>query len=411
MSDRIKNILIGLFIVAAIGSTIWTILFLEPSIGDGKKTVHVQFTDISGVNIGTRVNLAGRSVGEVVAIQVTEKARNQRIDSLNRVYYYQLTLKVDSTVDIYSSDEVAVRTTGLLGEKSISIIPKAAKKGQTAKIITNQVIYGNAIDPLQNALVQFSEMSDEIETLVKDVDTWFIANKEDLGNSVRSFGKSMDSANSLMADAKEKDLVGSIKKTVDELYSDLNMVNDMLQEARDNEAMAKVNTIINNVADASESIKTDGVEIMQNLNIVSQQLADGKGTVGKLLTSDNLYLRVETFMSKANTLMNDINHYGLLFGYDKKWQRQRTRKANEMQALKTPKGFKNYFESEVDTVNTSLARLSILLEKAEAPLEKQRIMSSNAFKGDFATLMREVKGLLDSLQLYNEELMQNTANK
>ena len=39
MSDKIKNILIGLFTLMAIAITVAIILFLEPSIGDGKKTL------------------------------------------------------------------------------------------------------------------------------------------------------------------------------------------------------------------------------------------------------------------------------------------------------------------------------------------------------------------------------------
>ena len=103
--------------------------------------------------------------------------------------------------------------------------------------------------------------------------------------------------------------------------------------------------------------------------------------------------------------MNDVNHYGLLFQYDKHWQRMRTKRANLIEALKTPDQFKNYFQREVDDVTTSLARISVLLEKAENAQTKEKIIQSPLFKQDFSELMRQIEDLLKSAKLYNEQLM------
>ena len=68
MTDKSKNILIGLFVLMSIIIIIATVLFLQPSIGDGKKTLNVRFSNISGIHIGTRVTLAGKPIGEVEKI-------------------------------------------------------------------------------------------------------------------------------------------------------------------------------------------------------------------------------------------------------------------------------------------------------------------------------------------------------
>jgi phospholipid/cholesterol/gamma-HCH transport system substrate-binding protein len=112
-------------------------------------------------------------------------------------------------------------------------------------------------------------------------------------------------------------------------------------------------------------------------------------------------------MNKGETLMNDMNHYGLLFQYNKQWQKGRTRKANFVKALDTPQEFRNYFEGEVDSMTTSLGRLTELMERAGSE-ERSRIVKSDAFKRDFATLMRQVQGLTDSLKLYNEGMIAQT---
>jgi phospholipid/cholesterol/gamma-HCH transport system substrate-binding protein len=71
MTDKMKNILIGLFVSAAVTLTIAMILFLDPKIGDGKKTLEVRFSNISGITIGTRVTFAGKPVGEVESIFIS----------------------------------------------------------------------------------------------------------------------------------------------------------------------------------------------------------------------------------------------------------------------------------------------------------------------------------------------------
>src|SRR3990167_7115949 len=151
MSDRIKNILIGLFVVGAIGIMVSLVLFLKPTVGDGKKILNVRFTNITGIGIGTRVTFAGKPIGEVTPIRELPQAR-EKADDRGRIYMYQLTLKVDSNVDVYSNDEIAIKTTGLMGEKSIAILPKASTPAKPAHPITDQVVYANSIDPLEHTL-------------------------------------------------------------------------------------------------------------------------------------------------------------------------------------------------------------------------------------------------------------------
>ena len=69
MIDYMKNMLIGLFVVVACGLVVGIILFLEPTVGDGKEKLIVRFSNINGLSVGTRVMFAGKPVGEVVSIE------------------------------------------------------------------------------------------------------------------------------------------------------------------------------------------------------------------------------------------------------------------------------------------------------------------------------------------------------
>src|SRR5271154_2662021 len=104
MGEQTKNMLIGVFVIATCGVIIWLIMFLKPTVGNGKETLYVRFSTINQLNIGTRVLFAGRPVGEVFAIQEIHDARKKPIaDALGEIYYYQLVLKVDSSVKVYDT--------------------------------------------------------------------------------------------------------------------------------------------------------------------------------------------------------------------------------------------------------------------------------------------------------------------
>ncbi len=401
-----KNLLIGLFIVASLFAVAISILFFKPSIGDGKKTLHVRFSNIAGISLGTRVTLAGKPVGEVVAIQEVKTARENPMDALGRIYFYELTLRVDSSVEIYNTDQIAIRTTGLLGEKSIAIIPMAPSKGEESKLVTDQILYADSTEPLEQAFHQVSQVAEKMESAVGNFEQWFVENKEELSSAIESFANAMGEVHITLKSFNEKDMVSSIQDAVVVFTDNMKLIRGALQEMHQKEMVSKFDEILTNFVEASQSIKTDGSAMLANISKFTKDIADGKGTLGRLISDDDFYLRITNIMGKVDTLMNDINHYGLLFQYDKHWQRIRTKKANLVNALQSPKEFRQYYESEIDCVGTGIERLSMLLERAEKQQKKEEILRSSSFKKEFSDLLKKVDGLMDSLKLYNEDLIQ-----
>lgn len=365
MTVPIKNMLVGALILCAIALISVVILFLKPTIGDGKQTFYVRFSSINGLNVGTRVLFAGKPVGEVVALEEIKDARHQPTDELGRVYFYQLTLHVDSSVHVYNTDEISIQSTGLLGERSITITPKAPPKGVTPRLISSQPIYADSIDSFQNAILDFSDLASQMEETFRRVGDWIKDHGEDVAATVKSADTTLTQVHSAMREMEEK------------------------------QTFQNIGDVINNVKGASHSF-----------DLVAQDMAQGKGTLGKLVVDNDLYLQANAVMTKANGLMNDLNHYGLLFHLNKQWQRTRLQKITELNALQSPQAFRTYFQTEVDDINTSMSRLSMLIERADNSVEKRAIFQSTHFKQDFADLLRRVDELSDNLRLYNQQLMQ-----
>lgn len=399
MNGPIKNMLVGIFIIGAIALSVSTILFLKPHVGDGKQTLYVRFSDIGKINVGTRVLFAGKPVGEVVAMNEIQDAREQPTDELGRVYFYQLTLHIDSHVKVYNTDEISIGTSGLMGERSISIVPKAPPQGVTPKRITDQPIYADSVDTFTNALLDFSELASSMEETFSLAGSWMKSHGEEVATTIRATGATLEELEQTVASVNESKLVNAVKSGVEELGALFACLSMAMNQMEETDTFKNVGAVMANMKGASRSFE-----------IAAEDIAQGKGTLGKLVTGDDLYLQLNAVMSKANNLMNDVNHYGILFHLNKQWQRTRLQRINQLNALQSPKSFQNYFQQEVDDINTAMARLSMLIDKADQSPEREEILNSEAFKRDFAELLRQADELSDNLRLYNQQFQQAIGN-
>ncbi|MCB1080653.1 MAG: MCE family protein [Chlamydiia bacterium] len=397
MVDYMKNMLIGLFVVVACALIVGIILFLEPSVGDGKETLVVRFSNINGLSVGTRVMFAGKPVGEVVEIQQIPGARAKpTTDELGQVYFYQLILKIDSSVKVYNTDEITVQTSGLLGEKSIAIIPRSPPKGVKPTLISAKTpIYAESVDPLESAFNELGQLSDKVEETLDKIIAWIDQNGHELGAAIRSFDDAMTEASIALAHVNQTHLVEEVKEGVQNFSLAMKDVHYSLEQMTEDDVFTNLGITLKNAKKASFAF-----------DHLMQTTADGRGTLGKLFVDDDTYLRVTAILSKLDTLMNDVNHYGVFFNLNKEWQRTRIKQATALNALNSPEAFRSYFNQEVDLINTSMSRLSMLVDRAENSPESEKIFESKRFQKDFAELMRRAQALYDNLKLYNEQLLE-----
>ncbi len=156
----------------------------------------------------------------------------------------------------------------------------------------------------------------------------------------------------------------------------------------------KFSQIISNLSDVSGSAK----------NIVAH-IERGDGTLGRIILKDDFNLSLASLMSKAEVVLNDMNHYGVLFHQDKGWQRVRARRLNLMQKLSSPQEFRNYFNDEIDAITTSLERVSMVIEEVDALPCVKNLWEEPGYVKVYAELLRRVATLEEYLQMYNQQVM------
>jgi phospholipid/cholesterol/gamma-HCH transport system substrate-binding protein len=389
MADQLKNLMIGIFITAAACIVVFILMFLHPRIGDEGKTLHVRFTDIDKVTIGTRVTYGGKPVGEVVGITEIEEGRKGPRDANGRIYLYDLTLRVDSNVDVYNTDEISLRTSGLLGEKNVEITPNASEEGKPIELVGGPPIYAISTGTVEQTFKEFKEVADKFDKVL-DLAAVTITkfNDEKIVDKIANTASNIESITGSLNNPKQW------TETLANIHS-------LTEKAL--ETWKSVDITLANINKAAVSAET----LMENGHTLVQKANNGEGTLGKLLNNDELYLRVNSIMSKLETTLDDVNHYGLMFHSDKGWQRLRARRMNLMQTLRTPQEFRNYFNDELDQVNTALSRVYMVWnEMGAADPYCCNMMDNPEYSKVFAELMRRVSMLEEEIRLYNTQVVE-----
>jgi phospholipid/cholesterol/gamma-HCH transport system substrate-binding protein len=379
----LKNMLIGLFVFAGVFLIIGIVLFIKPSIGDGKQILNVRFNNIGGIQVGTRVTLAGKPIGEVEEIHQIPNARQHAVNHFGQVFPFVLTLKIDSSTRVFSTDQFTVQTQGLLGEKYIAILPQPQKPGQVSVVLNSKdIIYADSTDLFESAVNEFKGLSEKMENTLEKVIQWMDKYGDNLGTTVTNFGNLAGGLSETVTQINKDDLVGSIKNLITNITSVASGVDVALNKLHEDD-------FFDSLSGATS-----------NINVLMKGLVSGKGTIGKLLTDDGFYLDVSAIFSKANMMMNDINQYGLLFQYSKAWQRQRVKLMAAANSIKDPKAFGAQMNHDVDFLLATLERMNILTDRFSG----DEIACNASFQKKFLEFMNMLKSLQERVTLYNQEL-------
>jgi len=401
MRDQLKNAMIGIFVISALAIVIFIMLFLHPNVGNEGKILRVRFADVDKITPGTRVNFGGKPVGEVLEVQEIKTETGDRIEHNGIIYVYELTLAIDSGVTVYTTDVIESRTSGLLGEKSVAITPMPVGMGVRLIPVNGEILYAAESRSVETTLKEFKALSDKIElTLDGFIDVFNKLNEERVWENV---GVAVDNLADISMTVNQPDKLTSMVDNATSVLHNLEETTTALNEPQ------KIRASVDNVASVTESMKDVVVKhienISQNIDNMVVNIKNGEGSLGSFLTNDDLYLRLASLMSKGEVIFNDINHYGLLFHLDKGWQRLRARRLNLLATLCNPQEFRNYFNDELDLITTSLERVSLVLEKTSDDCSCIGLWQTPEYKKVYSELLRRVATLEESLQMYNQQVV------
>jgi phospholipid/cholesterol/gamma-HCH transport system substrate-binding protein len=363
MNDQAKNIIIGLFVIVSLSLGAWIFMYLNPSVGAGQ-ILQVRFHNIDKVNLGTQVTYAGRPVGKVTEITFLHNARDQAASCDGPIYAYQLTLDIEKGITIYTTDDLYIHTSGLLGERTIAIVPRCGRPD------------GPPSEPVAKDAIIVAAPGASIENILSTLEKKkFWDNLADTTKSVQEIAKVLNDSERLT------DILNNMQELTCHMRG---ITNGFIRK------WPTLELAIDDFAITTSKTKE-----------IATQIASAEGTIGRLLYDDTLFLQASSLLTKGEVLMNDVNNYGLLFHNSKRWQRLRAQRYYELSELSCGGKFRNYFQQELDQIHGSLAQISTSIEDAEASGEECVLMDDRQYREQYGELMRRVRDMEQKLQLYN----------
>jgi phospholipid/cholesterol/gamma-HCH transport system substrate-binding protein len=299
MNNTTQTIRVGLFFILGV-ALIWSLY--DTLSGNNEwirngDVLKAQFEDLQQLHIGDEVRMAGIHIGSVHSASL---AGNKAV----------LELYIKQGFSIPSDSVATLTTAGLLGNNFISIDP-----GQSNTSLTN----GDTIKTKHSAdinaiIASFSDISGKLdgmlggtsdsEGLFSNLDKLIVANREKISHVITNL------------EAISKKVEGS-NGTLGMLVNDPDLYRELLAAAKDVQSFANnanklmtsdqgvLGVLLNDPKAAAEIRAT-----ISNIASFSEKLNSSNSTLGQLVSSDNLYVKAEALLEKADHAINSIGDSG-----------------------------------------------------------------------------------------------------
>jgi phospholipid/cholesterol/gamma-HCH transport system substrate-binding protein len=321
---------VGLFVFIVI------VIFVVLSIKIGElsfnnKTTYpmsMVFSSVEGLKPGSNLELAGVVVGKVTRIQ------------LNKDYSATVTADVYEDIMLPIDSTAAISTKGVLGDKIITLSPGTAN----SFIKPNGNLARTEMPPsLDYLMTQMGEIATNLADLTSSLNT-ALGGEEGLSN-LRGI---MENLNTLTFDlrsivADNRDQIDTTIANIDTASGNLALLSGNLNQASQGinrivgdvqagqgtlgklvtddqlytaltETVAKLQMITNNMVEdnsialllSDNTLYYDLLAVSDNLKLVSEQVAAGEGTLGRLVNDDELYRSLTEAARSANKAAQGI---------------------------------------------------------------------------------------------------------
>ena len=289
MKETTRNFVIGIVAILGVAGFAFLLLLfgnLTTSLRQ-KYDVTVHANQAMGVRLGSQVTLVGVPIGEVKAVTVV-------IDSENPV---QIILNIEGSIDIPAGVEATVSTSLIGGTARLdfSIPVGYTTGGATLPHDGNAIVTAN-FEGLEERLSRtLSEKLAGLDLAMRRID--------ELGKDAQKWlGDEQMLADAKSAVAKANDLIDATSSTVMALTKTANSL-----QGNANALLASVQPVFDQLS-----------KTLAQVELLTKQAQDGKGTVGQLMSNPDLYnslndsaQRLKSTLGEVELLMKKVRAEGL----------------------------------------------------------------------------------------------------
>ena len=289
MKETTRNFVIGIVAILGVAGFAFLLLLfgnLTTSLRQ-KYDVTVNANQAMGVRLGSQVTLVGVPIGEVKAVTVV-------IDSENPV---QIILNIEGSIDIPAGVEATVSTSLIGGTARLDFsIPVGYTTGGATLPHDGNAIVTAKFEGLEERLSRtLSEKLAGLDLAMRRID--------ELGKDAQKWlGDEQMLADAKSAVAKANDLIDSTASTVMALTKTANSL-----QGNANALLASVQPVFDQLS-----------KTLAQVELLTKQAQDGKGTVGQLMSNPDLYnslndsaQRLKSTLGEVELLMKKVRAEGL----------------------------------------------------------------------------------------------------
>lgn len=284
-----REIKTAILVISSILLFIWGYSFLKgKDLFTDDKRVYVEYDNVEGVTKSTSVTLNGLVVGTVTNITINHSTGKVLVELL---------LKTDFPIS--KSSVAAIYEPGFIAGKQIAIYPNLEDKAliETGDRLSAKLIPGLTdslqakLAPVQQKVEKVLESADNLITGLNNVlDAQGQADLKkslaELSKTIEQFHKASTSANVILDENKVQ--IKEIVTNFNKVSSDFSKISDSLNKA--------------DLGKAAKNLE----KTLANVDRLMSDVQAGKGTMGKLLTDEELYKNLQKSSKELDLLLEDV---------------------------------------------------------------------------------------------------------
>jgi len=271
---------VGIFVILGIVG-FFTVLFLmtSPALFRGRYMLVTEVADAGGIRRGDPVRMRGINIGRVYSFELAPSGG---------VY---ITMELEGEFPIPAEASTELLSMGFLGGMVVSVIPGDSDDYVEAWDIIPGTSAGGVLDQAGDLAGDVSDVMGRVQGLLAD-------------STISDVGALMASMRELMAD---------LAAVADGQEAEFRTLMESLQRSAANmegvtgsEDWSATLASAENTMAALERTSTTISESAGHLNTILARLERGEGTLGKLLTTDELHASVDSTLQSLEELLDDI---------------------------------------------------------------------------------------------------------
>ncbi len=298
-----KEYKVGIVFVIATAILVWGLMYLKGlELLRTSRTFYAQYDHVNGLVAANPISIKGLQVGQVKKVYFEPTGHQKIVVELYILGDYPI--PKDSYARIFSSS--------LLGSREIEIIPGnssvMAEDGDTLLSQTEATL-GEEVNrqllPLKNKAENLISSIDSVATIIQ-----LVLNKntrEDLVEAIEHVKQTLE--NIAHTTHNLDTLMSSQRRNLADIIGNVESITLNLKKNND-----KITNILTNFSDISDSLAKARIpatlaevnKVVTELDRILLKIERGEGTVGQLLSNEQLYKEVEKAARDLNLLLEDI---------------------------------------------------------------------------------------------------------